>query len=244
MSAVYANDLKVNTTVLRFGAWSNLLYLGFLCVGWWFIAGFIPPYSPTESAEFWASMYQTNTFRLRLGMVLCMFGAVMYMVLGVTSTYLISRAEGFFGPVSLLGLCGFIGAAVLTFYPPMWWLIGLFRPDRAAELTLLMNDAGWLQWVGGLTLFYPSILAIAVAAFIDKNAQPAFPRWYGYFNCWMALLMLPGQLIFFLKEGAFAWGGLLAFWVPFTLFAIWFPLNCWISLRAVKRIELVQANPG
>ena len=94
--SVYPHDLKVNTAVLHFGAWSNLLYLGLLCLGWWFIAGFIPPYSPTESAEFWASMYQTNTFRLRLGMVLCMFGAAMYMVLGITSTYLISRAEGFF----------------------------------------------------------------------------------------------------------------------------------------------------
>ena len=239
---VYAYDLKVNTSVLHFGAWSNLLYLGLLCLGWWLIAGFIPPYSPTESAEFWADMYQTNTFRLRLGMVLCMFGAVMYMVLGITSTYLISRAEGFFGPVSVLGLCGFIGAAVLTFYPPMWWLIGLFRPDRAAPLTLLMNDAGWLQWVGGLTLFFPSIVAIAIASFIDKNDEPAFPRWYGYFNCWMVLLMLPGQLIFFLKEGAFAWDGILAFWVPFTLFAIWFPLNCWINRRAVKRIEKLQKS--
>ena len=126
----------------------------------------------------------------------------------------------------------------------MWWLIGLFRPERTAELTLLMNDAGWLQWVGGLTLFFPSIIAIAIASFIDKNEEPAFPRWYGYFNCWMVLLMLPGQLIFFLKEGAFAWDGFLAFWVAeaFTLFAIWFPLNCWINRRAVKRIEVAQRN--
>ena len=239
---MYENDLKVSTSVLHFGAWSNLIYLGLLCLGWWFIAGFLPPFSANEPAEFWVALYRENALQIRVGMVLCMFGAVMYMVLGITSTYLITRAEGFFGPVSILGLCGFIGAAVLTFYPPMWWLIGLFRLERAPELILLMNDAGWLQWVGGLTLFFPSISAIAIASFIDKSEHPAFPRWYGFFNCWMFVLMLPGQLIFFVKEGAFAWDGILAFWVPFTLFAIWFPLNFWITRKAIKQIEVNQAT--
>ena len=30
-----------------------------------------------------------------------------------------------------------------------------FRPDRAADLTQLLNDAAWLQFVGGLTPFLP-----------------------------------------------------------------------------------------
>ena len=145
-------------------------------------------------------------------MVVTMLGATMAMPLGATVAYLISRIEGFFGPLSILQVMGAVGMAILTFYPPMWWLISIYRPERSAELTLTLSDAGWLQWVGGLTIYYPTIITIAIAAFIDKSPEPAFPRWFGYANLWLVILLLPGQMIFFFKTGPLAWNGLIAFY--------------------------------
>ena len=228
---------KANTKVLMFGAWSALLYLGLLCIGWWWLAGFIPPLQPTAPAADVARYFAEHAFRVRAGMVITMFGAVMAMPLGSTVAFFISRIEGFFGPLSILQVMGAVGMAVLTFYPAMWWLVASFRPDRPEALTLMLSDASWMQWVGGLTIYYPTILTIAIASFIDNSPQPVFPRWFGYANLWMAALLLPGQMIFFFKIGPFAWNGLIAFWLAFSVFALWFPLAFYLLRRAVLRMS-------
>lgn len=232
---------KVNTKVLMFGAWGALLYPGMLCIGWWWMAGFVPPIEPTATADDLLRMYQDNAFLIRAGMVITMFGAMMAMPLGATVAYFISRIEGFLGPLSMLQIMGAVGMAVLTFYPPMWWLISIYRLDRSAELILMLNDSAWLQWVGGLTIYYPTIGTIAVAAFLDKSPEPVFPRWFGYANLWLIVLLLPGQLIFFFQKGPFAWNGLIAFYLAFSVFALWFPVAFWLLRKAVLRLEAAQA---
>ena len=231
---------KVNTKVLMFGAYAALGYLGLLCIGWWGMAGFIPPLSPMMTETEIAENFRNNLFGIRAGMVVTMFGAMMAMPLGATAGYFISRIEGFFGPLSMLQIMGAAGMAVLTFYPPMWWLIASFRPERPEALTQLMSDAAWMQWVGGLTIYYPTIISIAIAAFMDKSEHPVFPRWFGYANLWMALLLLPGQMIFFFKIGPFAWNGLIAFWVAFSVFGMWFPVAFYLLRKAVLRLEAEQ----
>lgn len=228
---------KVNTRVLMFGAWGALLYPGLLIIGWWWMAGFVPPPEPNDTAADIVNRFNGNLFGIRAGMVVTMFGAMMAMPLGATAAYFISRIEGFVGPLTMLQIMGAVGMAVLTFYPPMWWLIAAFRPDRAADLTLMLNDASWLQWVGGLTIYYPTITTIAIAAFLDNSETPAFPRWFGYANLWLILLLLPGQMIFFFKIGPFAWNGLIAFWLAFSVFGLWFPVAFYVLRKAVRRVE-------
>ena len=36
---------------------------------------------------------------------------------------------------------------------------------------------------------------LAVAAFVDNTDPPTSPRWYGYFNLWVATLSLPGCVV-------------------------------------------------
>jgi hypothetical protein len=235
-------DNKVNTKILMFGAWSALFYPGLIIIGWLFMAGFVPPPPATAKSADIVALFQGNLAGIRAGMVVTMFGAMMYMPLGATVSYFISRIEGFFGPLSVLQLMGAVGAAVLTFYPPMWWLIAAFRPERPPEITLMLSDTAWLQWVGGLTIYYPAILTVGIAAFMDKSREPAFPRWFGYVSLWMAMLLLPGQCIFFFKTGVFAWDGLFSFWLAFAAFGAWFPIAFWLLRRAVLRLESREAS--
>ena len=237
-------DRKVNTNVLMFGAWAALGYLGLLCIGWWGLAGFVPPMDPNTPAADVARYFQDNAVRFRAGMVITMFGAMMAMPLGATAAYFISRIEGFIGPLTMLQIMGAVGMAVLTFYPPMWWLIASFRPERPEAITLMLSDASWMQWVGGLTIYYPTIVTIAIASFMDGSDHPVFPRWFGYANLWLVLLLLPGQMIFFFKTGPFAWNGLIAFWVAFSVFALWFPLAFYLLRKAVLRLEAAQRAAG
>jgi hypothetical protein len=233
---------RVNVRVLMFGAWAALLYPGLLILGWWAFAGFVPPPKPLASGHEIVTFYRAHATGIRVGMVITMFGAVMAMPLGATVAYFIRRIEGFTGPLTLLQVMGAVGMAVLTFLPAMWWLIAIFRLDRSPEITRTLSDAGWLQWVGGLTIYYPTIVTMAIASFIDKSEHPTFPRWFGYACLWLVGLLLPGQLIFFFKTGPFSWDGLISFYLAFVVFGLWFPVAFYVLRRAVHRVEAEQGG--
>lgn len=84
----------VNTRVLMFGAWSALLYPGLLILGWWVLAGFVPPPEPTAAASEIVGYYQAHATAIRAGMVVSMFGAVMAMPLGATAAHFIRQVSG------------------------------------------------------------------------------------------------------------------------------------------------------
>ena len=95
-------------------------------------------------------------------------------------------------------------------------------------------DAGWLQWVGGLTIYYPTIIVIAVASFLDKSPEPVFPRWFGYFNFWSALLLIPASLITFFKTGPFCWSGILGFYLGVVVFTAWCLVTFGLLVKAIQ----------
>lgn len=230
-------DDRVNTKVLMFGAYAALLYPGLLVIGWWALADFVPPPHPTDTTSTILALYHAHATRIRAGMVIVMFGAVMAMPLGATVGYFIRRVEGFTGPLTMLQIMGAVGMAVLTFFPAMWWLIAAYRLGRDPQITHTLNDAAWLQWVGGLTIYYPTIITMAIASFLDRSERPALPRWFGYLNLWLVALLLPGQLIFFFKTGPFAWNGLISFYLAFVVFGLWFPVAFYVLRKAVLGVE-------
>lgn len=61
--------------------------------------------------------------------------------------------------------------------------------------------------------------------------REVLPRWLGFYNLWTAFLTLPGLLLIFFRTGAFAWNGVLVFWVVATVFGGWY-LVMFTVLRA------------
>jgi hypothetical protein len=45
---------------------------------------------------------------------------------------------------------------------------------------------------------------------------------------------VPACLLTFFKTGPFAWNGLLAFWVPATVFGLWFWVVGFAVIKAIK----------
>ena len=66
----------------------------------------------------------------------------------------------------------------------------------------------------------PHFLIIPIVAFNDRRPEPAFPRWAGYLNLFVFIIVLPGQLMFFFYSGPFAWNGLVGIWIPLMGFAV------------------------
>ena len=89
----------------------------------------------------------------------------------------------------------------------------------------------WLGFVGIVETFALQGIVIGLAILKDKRETPLFPRWVGFYNFWVALLVMPGALVPFFKSGPFAWNGLLAWWLVLAAFASWFVVMWLVMYR-------------
>jgi hypothetical protein len=239
---------RMNESVVRrtklFGAWCGLAYVVVLLVGWWVIGGFLPLHRPSASAEEIATFFRGDEVSIRLGMVLVMWGAALFIPFTATMADFVARFEGRTGPLTrTITLAGFANA-MLTFYPPMWWIANTWRAEEnSPDLIRLLNDVAWLQFIGGVSLVMPMYAVVAVVALTDKSEKPVFPRWFGYGSVMTFMLLVPDQLLFFFKTGPFAWNGVLGFWVPLTVFGGWF-VTMFVLIRRAVLEEMRMPEPS
>jgi hypothetical protein len=229
---------EVNQRLARstglFGAWCGVYYCALLFLGWWVVGGFFPLHEPSAGAEEITAFFRGDITGIRIGMIIVMWGAAVFLPFTAVLARFIAKIEGRPGVLTYSMLMAGFANAMLTFYPPLWWLINAFRPlERTAEQIYLLNDIAWLQFIGGLSLIMPMFIVVAVAAFHDRSENPVFPRWSGYFSLWVFVLFLPDQLLFFFKSGPFAWNGLFAFWIPLTVFCSWFLVMFYLMRKAI-----------
>jgi hypothetical protein len=237
-------DLLTKSRIQMFGVWCGIGYLVVLFAGWGGLAGFLPPTAPSAGSGQIAVLYDSDFTRIRIGMVMTMFAALVFIPFAAVMAQFIARIEGTPGVLTYTFLLGGAGNMVLTFYPPVWWLTAAFRPDRPADLIHLVNDMAWLQFLGGVSMYLAMPLAVMVASLCDKSAQPVFPRWCGYANGWLALTILPDQLLFFFQKGVFAWNGLFGIWIPVVVFSAFFIVNVVVLRQAIlrERSQLLAAS--
>ncbi|MCX2930064.1 hypothetical protein ORI20_07255 [Mycobacterium sp. CVI_P3] len=218
-----------------FGAWCGVIYTLLIFGGWGIVAGLLPPIAPSAGPEQVARLFAEDTMRIRVGMIIVMFSALMLFPFVAVIAQMIARIEGGAGVLTYTFLLGGAGNMVLSFYPPMWWLTAAYRPDRSADLLYLVNDTAWLQFIGGVSIYLAMPLSIMVASLCDKSPNPVFPRWSGYAMGWIALITIPDQMLFFFHGGPFAWNGVLGLWIPAVMFGLFFLINTFVIRAAVLR---------
>lgn len=214
-------------------AWLGLAMVGAFLVMFWVIAGFIPPMNPNDSAQRIAAIYTEHALRIRIGMALMILLAFLFAPFFALLSRQVRRIEGYWGVMSLtqimlsvtfpfgFGLCAVFATAAA------------YRPERNPDVTQALNDVFWFIFVGFVGPLITQVVILAFAVFIDKRATPSFPRWFGYFNIWYAVLGVPGCAIYLFKTGPLAWNGIFAFWIPLTVFTIWMAVTTVMLVKAV-----------
>jgi hypothetical protein len=215
--------------------WMGVLAVALFFLAFWPLLHLIPPWSPNETALSVAQRYREHTLAMRFGSALLILAASLTApYFAVIATQMI-RIEGRFAVLSISQILAGAGVYIFIVLPALLFSLAAFRPDRAPDLILLLNDMAWMIFV---MTFGPAIiqnLVIGLAILSDRNVVPVFPRWLGYFNLWVGMLFLPGGMVTFFKTGPFAWNGLLAFWVPAIVFGSWFTVMTPMLLRAIKQ---------
>jgi hypothetical protein len=229
----------------RLCIWAGLLFMVVLYVGFWLMAGFVPPPSPQNSAAETAKLFSDHSTGIRLGIVLTNLGSGLLCAWYGTLSVQLKRIEGHSSPWTYTQLVGGAASVVIFLIPCGLWEAAAYRPDTDPVLTQRLNDAAWLMFVGLVCTGIMQAVAVGMAILQDERDRPIFPRWSGYLSIWVGLLLLPGALVPFFKDGPFAWTGVFAFWVVLFAFSIWVVALSVLLLGAVTRQERDEMDrPG
>jgi hypothetical protein len=228
---VSVSDRSIRTLFAWCGPASLVLFL----VGFWFVAGLVPPPSATDSASAIARFYREDQGQLRAGLLIAMTATPLLIPFLVMLTRQISESDPRLAPLAQTQLICGVFLVLLILLSIVFLGVAAFRPGRSAELTQLTNDTGFtiLLWV-----FAPTTLEfgmLGAAALMDRGEEPLFPRWMGYFDIAVAVVFLAGGPTLFVKRGAFGWDGVLAFWGVLIIFGLWIAVTFVLMLRAVGR---------
>lgn len=230
----------MNTRNQLIGAWCGPAFVVLFTIGYWLIAHYLPPHAPTATAEDVAALYRQHTTQIRLGMLLMMSCSGLMAGFVAVIAVQLRRIEGQTPVLTYTQLASGTVGILFFILPALLWTAAAFRPERDPELLLLLNDLGWIFFLMPFTSFVVQNLAIGLAILGNDGAAQPFPRWAGYFNCWVAVLFVPGGLLTFFKSGPFAWNGLFVFWVPLVVFLLWYGIMFVLLRSAIQR----QATAG
>lgn len=222
----------MSVTGQRLCAWSGIACIVVFFLGFWVIAGFIPPPSPEMSGADLIRLFDEHETRIRVGMIVSIFAAVLLGSWAAAFTVQMHRMERQSSALAYTNLA--MGATfTLDFIISLViWQAMTFR-DREPDTMLAMNDTAWLLFVCITATPALQAIAIGVAILRDSRANPVFPRWAGYLNVWTALMFMPGTVTVFFRDGPFAWNGLFTWYLPLTVFAIWIITNSVLLLKAI-----------
>jgi hypothetical protein len=223
-------------------AWSGPAMVVIWILSFWLLAGYIPPPAPDTSPEDTLAMFVEHGFAIRLGLMLTMFASALLVPWSAALAAQIARIEGSRSVLAMTQLGSGIALSLEFIVPIMVWQAAAYKasPERLFIISVL-NDMGWLMFVGVISSVVVQVLVLGVAILLDGHAAPVFPRWSGYFCLWTALLLSPAGLVPLFHEGPFAWNGLFAFWIPLSVYCVWMLTMARLLLTAIST-DTVEAD--
>lgn len=204
-------------------------------IGFGAFAGFVPPPSPSQTAAEVAAMYRDDTNLIRFGLTLTVIGSALLAPFIAVISVQLRRIEGRSTPLTYAQLALGASLPVVFILPVMILETATFRLDRPITQIQTLNDLGWIMFIGVVTPAALELMLIGIAVLRDRRPEPVLPRWVGYYNLWVGVLLLPGMATVFVKSGPLAWNGVLAWWVPLTAFGTWVLVMTVVLLKAIAR---------
>lgn len=199
--------------------------------------GFLPPMSPTMSADQVAAFYRdpANLPRIRSSMILFnWFGVclVPVLILLVMQIRRMAHRTPIFS-YCMLGCAA--GGPTLFLIANVCWLLAAFRPERKPELTQLLNDFAWITFTTVVPFLIAQSVILALAIYFDDPSRPVLPRWVGHFNLLVAAALVPAAFVGLALTGPLAWDGTLSFWLKNCAIVAWIVVMVVVVGQAIYR---------
>jgi hypothetical protein len=232
----------VNARTQRWCAWAGPAFTVLFAIGFWPVAGLVPPPSPALPPEQVAALFLEHGTRIRIGLQLCMVASALFFPFSALMSVYLKRIEGHESPLAYAQLAAGAGSTLVFLFPLMNLQAAAYRADRAPALVQAISDMSWIPFVGLLCVPAMQNVCLAIGILSDPGERPVFPRWSGYFNIWIGAAYLPAVLLVFVQSGPVAWNGIFSWWLGAAAFFSWILVMAGLLLRAIARRE--RADPA
>jgi hypothetical protein len=203
--------------------------------------GFFPPMSPSMTPDEVARFYADNTGSIRLSMVTFNFCGVMLVPFFMVIVYQLKRIATPSQVFAYAFLAAAVSGVTLFALADLFWLIAAFRPDRDPQLIQLLNDLAWIIFTAPVGMIVAEMICLALAVYLDENAEPIFPRWVAPFSLAVAVAIIPSTCAAFVKSGPLAWDGAISFWLRICSYAAFLVVMFFVLRRVIQRQEAEEA---
>jgi hypothetical protein len=209
-----------------------------------FLLHMMPPPTAKWSADQIAAFYTEHSSEIKWGATIASWTSAFFVPLAIVVAVQIYRHERG-GPVwSFLAAANGTIMSIFLVLPPLFWGVAAYTPTRPAEVTAIMHELGMLTLTTTDQYYIFFWVAVTVISLLPNTVvYSPFPRWYGYFTAWTAIMFEAGAIAFLTRSGPFAWNGLLVFWSPLILFGAWIAVTATLLLKSLnKQIAELQAQ--
>lgn len=124
--------------------------------------------------------------------------------------------------------------AVIVFFNACMWIGAAYRPDAGGDVVVMLNDLAWFAFLLGWVFLSLQMVAAAVVALSDRRSKPMIPRWVSIASIVGAILLICAGGPAFAKTGPFAYNGILAFYMPVVIWAIWLDGHAYYMRRELR----------
>lgn len=194
------------------------------------VANLLPPPEPGWSAQRTADFWASDVDLKRFGLCLMMASTTFLAPFGVAVFLQLRRIPGA-DAAAYTTLVGTAAGMVGVIVPTIMMMAVAFRPGRDPEITQALTDLAFIPFVINWPPPLVQCLGLGIGVLMDRRREaPVLPRWLGYYSLWTGFLFLPGTLLVFFLEGAWAWNGVLSFWMVAALFG-GFQLVVFVEIR-------------
>lgn len=226
---------RMNRTAQLIIMWCGPLMLSFLLFGLIFGRYLFPWTAPADSAEQVAATYAEHKDRIRVAVCFTLSGFGLIAIWGASVAAQVRRKEGVFPVLTYVQLVAMAAGAACLMVSSCFWAVAAFRPAEIdPQITQALNDAGYITLLSTWLPFTAWTVALGLAVLLDRSDHPVFPRWSGYFSIWAGLLYVPGNTVWFFKDGAFGWRGVICLYTPIGAFGIWVAVFTWLTWLNIK----------
>jgi len=227
----------VRTANQKICLWTGYSFVILYVTGFVLVADFIPPHSPTFTAEQVADVFEGHRGRILLGQSICVMASALFVPWSVAIFCQMLRIEtrnaARVPALSYLQLVSGSIGAIFFMLPSIMWIAMAYRAGHAGEYLRLMDDLAWFVWFISTPLFIVQELAVGACVLLYPNR--VFKRWVGWFFVMAPTTLVPVCLVGLFKTGPFAWNGLFGFYLPIVLYMVWFHLATWSVHKAIQQ---------
>ena len=214
--------------------WLTPFFGALLLLAFFMFPGFVPPMSPAIPAAEVAAFFRDHTSAIRWSMVIFNMADVMFLSLFAVVCVQMKRMATPSPALAYAFLCTVASVVMLFALSDLLWLIAAFRPERDADLLVLLNDMAWISFAAPVGLFCAMCLFLGIAILLDARPEPVFPRWVAGFNFAIATISMPAALSAVTLSGPLAWDGAVSFKLRWIAFAIYVAVMFIVSRQAIR----------